>query len=81
MVPARLAPRGLSQEAFLKTQGLLNLCTSAETPYGWSTNLDFEHGDHSDWEAGGEALLYYLGPAARPDAFAAAAARDGGRVP
>lgn len=43
---------GSPLEAFLETQGLLNICAAAETPYGWSTNLDFEHGDHSDWEAG-----------------------------
>lgn len=57
---------GSPLDGFLRPQGLVNLCTSAETPYGWSTNLDFEHGDHSDWEAGGESLLYYLVPQLDP---------------
>lgn len=53
---------GSPLDAYLKPQGLLNLCANAASPYGWSTDLDFDRGDHKAWEAGGEALFYYLVP-------------------
>lgn len=47
---------------YLQERGLHNLSGDGTIPYAWSTDLDFECGDHQAWLAGGKALYYYLVP-------------------